>query len=68
MRKEGEKTSEPDQIVFNQVLLKWDAARSVLVMDPKRPEAGYYQIFMFPPDLHARATIFISMKLIGKPG
>lgn len=44
--------SEPKQILFNQVLLKWDAAHSILVMNPKNPSAGYYQIFMFPPALH----------------
>lgn len=38
--------------MFNQVLLKWDAAHSILVMTPNNPQAGYYQLFMFPPGLH----------------
>jgi hypothetical protein len=46
--------SEQEQIVLNQVLLKWDAAHSILVMNPKNPSAGYYQIFMFPPSLHSK--------------
>jgi hypothetical protein len=47
-----EKMSKPKQVLFKQVLLKWDAAHSLLVLDLKNPTAGYFQIFMFPPNLH----------------
>lgn len=52
--------SEKNQVVYNQVLLKWDAAHSILVMNPKRPQDGYFQIFMFPPGLRKNDSVLCS--------